>query len=72
MTSFSFSFSAKTRIQVLPKGKGNDDLSMISVLLRIYKKEGIMGWYSGFAATMINTFSMRTFSNPPRPFVNPI
>ena len=34
---------------------------MITLLLRIYKTEGIMGWYQGFAATMINTFSMRKF-----------
>jgi adenine nucleotide transporter 17 len=34
---------------------------MVTLLLRIYKKEGILGWYQGFAATMINTFSMRKF-----------
>jgi len=34
---------------------------MMTLLLRIYKKEGIMGWYQGFTATMINTFSMRKF-----------
>ncbi|PPQ89337.1 hypothetical protein CVT25_003174 [Psilocybe cyanescens] len=52
---------AKTRIQALPsdaKGKGKD-LSMTSVLLRIYKQEGIMGLYRGFGATMLNTFSMQ-------------
>jgi hypothetical protein len=32
---------------------------MLSMLLRILKDEGIAGWYSGFAATMLNTFSMR-------------
>jgi adenine nucleotide transporter 17 len=53
---------AKTRIQAFPsdaKGKDKDGLSMIGVLLRIYKKEGILGLYRGFGATMLNTFSMR-------------
>ncbi|KAG5647018.1 hypothetical protein DXG03_001743 [Asterophora parasitica] len=53
---------AKTRIQALPsngKGKGKDNLSMLSVLIRIYKTEGIFGLYRGFGATMLNTFSMR-------------
>ncbi|KAF8150701.1 mitochondrial carrier domain-containing protein [Crassisporium funariophilum] len=52
---------AKTRIQALPsdaKGKGKD-LSLISVILRIYKLEGILGLYRGFGATMLNTFSMQ-------------
>ncbi|PPR02615.1 hypothetical protein CVT24_002186 [Panaeolus cyanescens] len=52
---------AKTRIQALPseKGKSKDDLSMLSVILRIYAKEGILGLYRGFGATMLNTFSMQ-------------
>ncbi|KAJ3512954.1 hypothetical protein NLJ89_g3227 [Agrocybe chaxingu] len=53
---------AKTRIQALPadaKGKNKDDLSMFSVLLRVYKLEGIGGLYRGFWATMLNTFSMQ-------------
>lgn len=32
---------------------------MLSVLLRIYRKEGVAGLYRGFGATMLNTFSMR-------------
>ena len=32
---------------------------MLSVLLDIFKREGILGWYRGFSATMLNTFSMR-------------
>jgi hypothetical protein len=32
---------------------------MFSVMSRIYKKEGIMGLYRGFGATMLNTFSMQ-------------
>ncbi|KAJ7285156.1 mitochondrial carrier domain-containing protein [Mycena rebaudengoi] len=52
---------AKTRIQALPasKGKNKDELSMLAVLLRIFKKEGISGFYRGFGATMLNTFSMQ-------------
>ncbi|KAF8181277.1 mitochondrial carrier domain-containing protein [Pholiota molesta] len=52
---------AKTRIQALPadsKAKAKD-LSLTSVILRIYKKEGILGLYRGFGATMLNTFSMQ-------------
>ncbi|KAF9524865.1 adenine nucleotide transporter [Crepidotus variabilis] len=50
---------AKTRIQASPKGKDRDGLSMWDVLLRIYSKEGILGWYRGFGATMLNTFSQQ-------------
>ncbi|KAF8718575.1 hypothetical protein AX14_011757 [Amanita brunnescens Koide BX004] len=32
---------------------------MLSVLLRIYRKEGVAGLYRGFGATMLNTFSMQ-------------
>lgn len=53
--------SAKTRIQALPKGKDQDEQSMFGVLLQVFKKEGILGLYRGFGATMINTFSMRAF-----------
>ncbi|KAF8218584.1 adenine nucleotide transporter [Tricholoma matsutake] len=53
---------AKTRIQAFPtdgKGKGRDNLSMMSVLLWIYRKESVSGLYRGFGATMLNTFSMQ-------------
>ncbi|KAH7884482.1 mitochondrial carrier [Phlebopus sp. FC_14] len=53
---------AKTRIQATSstaEGKRKDELSMASVLLHIFKTEGIPGWYRGFAATMLNTFSMQ-------------
>ncbi|KAJ7476023.1 mitochondrial carrier domain-containing protein [Mycena latifolia] len=49
---------AKTRIQA-SKGKSKDELSMLAVLLRIFKKEGVPGFYRGFGATMLNTFSMQ-------------
>ncbi len=41
------------------KGKGKQKLTMTSVLLRVLKEEGISGLYSGFGASMLNTFSMR-------------
>ncbi|TFK74131.1 mitochondrial carrier [Pluteus cervinus] len=50
---------AKTRIQALPRGKNRDNLSMFATLIRIYRKEGLSGWYRGFIATMINTFSQQ-------------
>ncbi|TFL03769.1 mitochondrial carrier domain-containing protein [Pterulicium gracile] len=52
---------AKTRIQALPdsKGKQKADMSMLSVLLRVQRKEGVAGWYRGFWATMLNTFSQQ-------------
>ncbi|KDR78975.1 hypothetical protein GALMADRAFT_244689 [Galerina marginata CBS 339.88] len=53
---------AKTRIQASPsdpKGNRKDKLSMTSVMLRVYKHEGILGLYRGFGATMLNTFSMQ-------------
>lgn len=37
---------------------------MLAVLLRVYKSEGLLGLYRGFGATMLNTFSMRSFSPP--------
>lgn len=53
----------KTRIQattVDTKGeKDKEKLSVASVLLQILKEEGIAGYYRGFTATMINTFSMQ-------------
>lgn len=51
---------AKTRIQATSptsKGKRKDDMTMLSVLRDMLREEGITGWYSGFAATMLNTFS---------------
>ncbi|KAJ7707533.1 adenine nucleotide transporter [Mycena rosella] len=49
---------AKTRIQA-SKGKSKAELSMLAVLLRIFNKEGVPGFYRGFWATMLNTFSMQ-------------
>jgi len=53
----------KTRIQattVDAKGSTNKEkLGIMSLLARILKEEGIAGYYKGFTATMINTFSMQ-------------
>lgn len=52
----------KTRIQAAtvdsdPSEK--EKLGAINILLRILKEEGFSGYYRGFIATMLNTFSMR-------------
>lgn len=55
----------KTRIQAASsedeeKSDGpRKDLSVSALLVSILKEEGIAGYYRGFAATMLNTFSMR-------------
>ncbi|KAH9944831.1 adenine nucleotide transporter [Amylocystis lapponica] len=52
----------KTRIQAATatfNDKGEkEELSVITALIRILKEEGIAGYYRGFGATMLNTFSM--------------
>ncbi|KAI0925620.1 hypothetical protein AcV5_008306 [Taiwanofungus camphoratus] len=51
----------KTRIQASTEdANGNrEKLSIVSALMRILKEEGIAGYYRGFGATMLNTFSMQ-------------
>jgi solute carrier family 25 (peroxisomal adenine nucleotide transporter), member 17 len=46
------------------KGKTRGDInpSVFSLLVRIYYEEGIAGYYRGFGASMLNTFSMRSSS----------
>ncbi|KAG9099608.1 ADP/ATP carrier protein [Ceratobasidium sp. 370] len=57
--------TAKTRIQAAGssgKGKGKDGsarLSILPLLLRILKEEGVKGYYGGFGASMANTFFMQ-------------
>lgn len=57
--------SVKTRIQAASgpsKGKGKDGVPPISItglLFGIIKQEGIAGYYKGFGASMLNTFSTR-------------
>jgi len=54
--------SAKTRIQATDdrKGKGKvNALSISAVLAKILREEGFGGYYKGFGASMLNTFSMQ-------------
>jgi len=57
--------TVKTRIQAASsgaKGKGKDGqpkLSVANLLFKILKEEGIAGYYKGFGASMLNTFSMQ-------------
>ncbi|EIN09876.1 mitochondrial carrier [Punctularia strigosozonata HHB-11173 SS5] len=52
---------AKTRIQAANEEDSKDQakLSMKAVLLRIWQEEGLAGYFRGFGATMLNTFSMQ-------------
>ncbi len=63
--------SVKTVIQAAKRDhkgkrtrKKSNSLSALSLLLKIFKEEGLRGFYKGYAATMLNTFSNRAFSNP--------
>ncbi|KAI0067295.1 mitochondrial carrier [Artomyces pyxidatus] len=52
----------KTRIQAAHTEDADEDLSELSVTslaLKIIKEDGFLGLYRGFAATMLNTFSMQ-------------
>jgi len=54
--------TVKTRIQATDdkKGKGKPGSSSVSALLvKILREEGIGGYYKGFGASMLNTFSMQ-------------
>jgi hypothetical protein len=48
----------KTRIQAAQKRKGEKQ-SVLSLLIRILREEGVSAFYNGFGASMLNTFSMR-------------
>jgi hypothetical protein len=52
----NFAPRIKTRIQA----DSANGRSVRALLKRILKEEGITGFYRGFGATMLNTFSMRT------------
>jgi len=54
--------SAKTRIQAETKAKSPEtQTGLFRLLLSILKQDGVWGLYRGFTATMVNTFSMRTW-----------
>ena len=58
----------KTRIQA----DSSNGCSVRALLKRILEEEGIAGFYRGFGATMLNTFSMRpSFSSSLPPFPPP-
>lgn len=62
--------SVKTKIQAdVPSNQGLEgkeradiNTSILSLLVRIYHEEGIAGYYKGFGASILNTFSMRSSS----------
>jgi hypothetical protein len=68
-TSFRSKHSShrvKTRIQassssgdVKGKGKGRSNGSILPLLFQILQQEGVAGFYKGFGASMLNTFSTR-------------
>ncbi|KAI0749678.1 adenine nucleotide transporter [Daedaleopsis nitida] len=52
--------TVKTRIQAATVGASEQEkLGVLSVLQSILREEGFMGYYRGFMATMLNTFSMQ-------------
>ncbi|KAM5537236.1 hypothetical protein V8D89_009169 [Ganoderma adspersum] len=50
--------TVKTRIQASTSESG-DKLTVFAVLERILREDGLFGYYRGFLATMLNTFSMQ-------------
>ncbi|KAI0783858.1 adenine nucleotide transporter [Irpex lacteus] len=51
--------TAKTRLQAFHKRKEGDKVSLLKVLKQILREEGFSGYYRGFWATMLNTFSQQ-------------
>lgn len=43
---------------------------MVMIMKQVYEEEGIAGYYKGFVATMLNTFSMREY--PPELLIPPL
>lgn len=61
---------AKTRIQATPAKAGRRQQSVAAILLKILREEGPAGYYRGFFASMLNTFSTRSYARAhilPRP-----
>jgi hypothetical protein len=60
--------SVKTRIQASqdegPSLSKQQKKTVLGLILRIWHKEGVPGFFKGFSANMINTFSMRTSDSP--------
>ena len=51
--------SVKTRIQAAASGDGTAKPTIVDLLVTILRNEGISGYYKGFGANMLNTFSTR-------------
>ncbi|KAI0091106.1 adenine nucleotide transporter [Irpex rosettiformis] len=51
--------TAKTRLQAFHNQKGHSKISLLKVLKQILREEGFSGYYRGFWATMLNTFSQQ-------------
>ncbi|EJD50802.1 mitochondrial carrier [Auricularia subglabra TFB-10046 SS5] len=51
--------TAKTRIQATPAHLKRGEQSLAAILVRILREEGVSGYYRGFFATMLNTFSQQ-------------
>ncbi|KAH8117994.1 adenine nucleotide transporter [Phellopilus nigrolimitatus] len=49
--------TVKTRIQATSAKGKERNLSVVALLLRILREDGISGFYNGFGASMLNTFS---------------
>lgn len=64
--TLSSSGRVKTRIQAAHDEESGltkqQKHGVLALLLRIWHKEGLTGFFKGFSANMINTFSMRTSS----------
>jgi solute carrier family 25 (peroxisomal adenine nucleotide transporter), member 17 len=46
-------------LQAYHKNTTGDKISLLKILKQILAKEGFSGYYKGFWATMLNTFSQR-------------
>ncbi|KAI0684593.1 adenine nucleotide transporter [Cytidiella melzeri] len=51
--------TAKTRLQAYHKSKTGEKVSLLKILKQILAEEGVSGYYRGFWATMLNTFSQQ-------------
>ncbi|KAF8339584.1 mitochondrial carrier domain-containing protein [Cantharellus anzutake] len=51
--------TVKTRIQASSSSEGKAKPTILTLLVSILKNEGIGGYYKGFGASMLNTFSMQ-------------
>jgi hypothetical protein len=55
----AFMLISRPRVKTRIQADSANGRSVRALLKRILKEEGISGFYRGFGATMLNTFSMR-------------